>query len=320
MKNLFRLVNIALVCCASGALATDTQWQVLRSAQQRCQELGEYREVSLGQCRDGYKVLTPEHFSVQIFQSGEYLTVSVGDLINAKLGDILAQDKISALLDYKHSQEECKLLSKMLRDVWYWANDLKNVQPSEGTDVYHENFPDEYKWVYRPIRSIDFEHKRTSNCLALLQRQYDVLFSKEGYGTRWVNEVCELLEWSAEQDRIESYLISAAITDGTSMWVLDPEVFAIFKEVDQNYLQDAHLKSRMLAASRKLKCKLERSFSSSGERRVEFAGKDPEAGFIIHNYKDPFGRSWDIIALTEEHWAKFNKPDSLELPDNPTEE
>lgn len=293
MTKSLRLAGMVLVCCVSSVFATDTQWEVLREAERQCQESGMAREIqlksevnSLGK----YKVLTLDHFRTQIWNEGSYLILSVNDLISAKLGDQACQEKISTLLNLVSSCETRKKLATMLRDVWRWANDLRDVSLCE-VDTFSEKLPDGGRWVYRPIRSLDFEQKSTKLCLGLSQQQYNVLASERQHGNPWVNEVTGLLdEW--KEKNIETGLKRKAIDSTWNFNQKDLGVLSNIEGYQNDYLRTEKLRTIAWTSA----STLEPTEPCETKLSVEFVNiNKPEEGFTVHDYEDPFGRHWNLV-------------------------
>lgn len=293
MTKFLRLAGMALVCCASSVFATDTQWEVLQDAEQQCQKSGMAREIRLKSEVNSwgkYKVLTLDHFCTQIWNKGSYLILSVNDLISAKLGDQACQEKISTLLNLDSSREAREKLATMLHDVWQWANDLRDVSLCE-VDTFSEHLPDGGRWVYRPIRSLDFEQKSTKLCLGLSQQQYNVLASERHHGNPWVNEVTDLLEvW--DEKNIEPRLKSKAID---STWNFKQEDLGVLSNIE-GYQNDYWRTGKLRTIARTSASTLEPTEPCETKLSVEFVNiNKPEEGFTVHDYEDPFGRHWNLV-------------------------
>lgn len=295
MTKSLRLQAI-LMCCASGVFATDTQWEVLGDAHQ-LYESKLPREIRLKSEIDSlgrsYKVLTLDLFSVKVWSKGSYLTVSVADLIAARLGDRMAQERISTLISDDSFREERKRLGTVLRDVWHWANDLREVtldQVDEGS----EGLPEERRWIYRPIRSIDLKPKSTDFCLGMTPQQYDVLASEKGYGNSWVNEVDSLLGlWNTKQ--ITSQLKDEAISGSADSFDFRKEDADILSQLPQ-YEKEYFRMERLRGIESMSESALEPTEPCETKRFFEFVDPNkPENGFTVHNYEDPFGRHWNLV-------------------------
>lgn len=301
MTKFSKFTQIVLMFgCASAAFSTDIQWEVLKDAEQQCQNSGMAREIQLKSEVNSpgkYKVLTPDHFCVRIWNNGAYLTLSVSDLINAKLGDQMAQGKISTLLSMECSRETRRKLTTMLHDVWKWANDLRDVSLCE-VDPVSKNLPQDSQLVYRPIR-LDYwpfpsrtcEKKSTTLCLGMSQQQYNLLASKRGYGNSWVNEVSSLLElW--DEKNIEPTIMHNAINSSLTFQSEDFDVLSKIGGYETAFWRTERLRT----ISRSSKSTLEPTEPCKTKPSVEFVNtNNPEAGFTVHNYEDPFGRHWNLV-------------------------